>query len=85
MSLEERAQQTYEPLLLKALRTDEQCEVTRLFYQGWDKQGQFFWSAACKSGKAIMVRVDSNTGKSQYLDCGTASIVGVKCFETFGR
>ena len=82
-SIEDRAQQTYEPLLRKALQSDEQCEVTRFFYQGVDKNGQFYWSAACQNGKSLMVSVDGNTGKSRYLDCGVASLVGVKCFQAF--
>lgn len=82
-SIEDRAQQTYEPLLRKTLLSDEQCEVTRLFYQGADKNGQFYWSAACQNGKSLMVSVDGNTGRSKYLDCGVASVVGVKCFQAF--
>ena len=57
-SIEDRAQETYEPLLRKALVSDEQCEVTRFFYQGMDKDGQFYWSAACQNGKSLMVSVN---------------------------
>jgi hypothetical protein len=82
-SLEDRAKQTYEPLLPKMLASEEQCQVTRLFFQGADKNGAFYWSAACQNGKSFQVSVDSNTGKSRSLDCGVASVVGVKCFESF--
>lgn len=80
-SLEDRARDTYEPLLRRALLADEQCQVTRLLYQGVDNTGQFYWSAACQSGKSLMVRINGATGKSRYLDCGVGSAVGVKCFE----
>ena len=63
--------------------SDEQCEVARLFYQGIDKNGQFYWSAACRNGKSLMVSVDGQTGRSNYLDCDIASVVGVKCFQAF--
>jgi hypothetical protein len=83
-SVEDRAKQTYEPLLPKLLASEEHCEMTRLFYQGMNtKDGAFYWSAACQNGKSFMVSVNGSTGKMQSLDCGVASLVGVKCFEAF--
>ena len=82
LSIEDTARNTYEPLLKKNLVADEHCVVTRMMYQGMQRSdGQFFWSVTCANGKSLMVRVQAKTGKSDYLDCGVASVVGVKCFE----
>jgi hypothetical protein len=81
-SLEDRAKQTYEPLLREGLLSDQQCQVTRMFYQG-AKDGIFYWSAACQNGKSFIVSGNGNTGKVRYLDCAAASFLGVKCFEAF--
>jgi len=81
-SIEERAQRIYEPMLRKALASDEQCDVTRMVYQGMDqKVDEFYWSAACRNGKSTLVRANGSTGKITYLDCGVAATIGVRCFE----
>jgi len=83
VSVEDRAQKLYEPLLPGQLQKEEQCKVTRLFYQVTDHKGEFFWSADCQSGKSVMVSVNGNTGQTRFLDCSVAAAAKVKCFEKF--
>ncbi len=64
--------------------------VTKSFFQGFDSQGDAFWSVRCKNGKSysIMIYNDKN-GSTKVMDCSVVKALNqrgagmAECFEKF--
>jgi hypothetical protein len=64
----------------------ERCDsVTKAFFQGSSKQGQAFWNAACRNGKAYLIMINNDaTGSSRIMDCSLLKAVNAgECFKPF--
>jgi hypothetical protein len=59
--------------------------VTKTMYQGQDKKGNAFWSAACSNGKSYVVMIYNDAeGSTKALDCGVLkALAGTSCFTKF--
>jgi hypothetical protein len=66
-------------------KEDAACaNVSRTFYRGFDKSGNAYWSAQCRSNKAYQVQISPNaSGSTSLLDCAVAKIMGINCFAKF--
>jgi len=64
---------------------DENCRVTRSFFQGVDNAGDAFWSVACANGKAFQIVIENNSRAStRVLECEVLKAVGgTECFKKF--
>ena len=83
-ALEDRGRGLYEPRVSGVMLQNENCAVTRTFYNGWiEKDQEFYWSVDCKDGRQFMLSVDGTTGRTKTLDCAVAKAVTVNCFEKF--
>jgi hypothetical protein len=76
----------WEPMVPAMMLTDENCTVTRTFYNGWHKaEKDFFWSVECEDGRQVVLLVETKAGGQKTLDCSAAKALKVNCFEPIER
>lgn len=66
-------------------RSGESCyRVTKIFFQGFDKEKSAYWNVKCKNGRAYCIQIKNNTsGSTRIMDCELCRMIGVECFKKF--
>jgi hypothetical protein len=66
-------------------RSNEPCNVSRTFFQGFDRQSTAHWNVGCSNGQAYVVSIRNDApGSTRILDCKVLkAAANVDCFKKF--